>query len=133
MVCNVQTMEQSFGSKSYDIVKASLISREILLEELKKMSNAIGNTLEDLDCTDLTLGKYETIHPSKSGLSSCNKGKGTPTKCTSPQLTGILRDFLEVFFILPGNILLFCRIIVLIGCIVLLLVSEFRCYGWKHF
>ena len=127
MVCNVQTMEQSFGSKSYDIVKASLISREILLEELKKMSNAIGNTLEDLDCTDLTLGKYETIHPSKSGLSSCNK------KCTSPQLTGILRDFLEVFFILPENILLFRRIMVLIGCIGLLLISEFRCYGWKHF
>ena len=126
-------MEQSFGSKSYDIVKASLISREILLEELKKMSNAIGNTLEDLDCTDLTLGKYETIHPSKSGLSNCNKGKGTPTKCTSPQLTGILRDFLEVFFILPENILLFRRIMVLIGCIGLLFISEFRCYGWKHF
>jgi hypothetical protein len=132
MVCNVQPMEQSFGSKSYDIVKASLISREILLEELKKMSNAIGNTLEDLDGMDLTLGKYETIHPSKSGLSSCN-GKGTLTKCTTPQLTGILRDFLEVFLILPENILPFYRIFVLIERIVLLLVSEFWCYGWKHF
>ncbi|XP_025828190.1 protein FAM135B-like [Panicum hallii] len=99
---SLKPMEQSFGSKSYDIVKASLISREILLEELKKMSNAIGNTLEDLDGMDLTLGKYETIHPSKSGLSSCN-GKGTLTKCTTPQLTGILRDFLESSGVMVGN------------------------------
>ncbi|CAL4985765.1 unnamed protein product [Urochloa decumbens] len=95
--------EQIFGSKSYDIVKASLISREIILGELKKISNAIGNTLEDLDDTRLTLGKYETIiQPSKSGMSSCNKGQGTPRKCT-PQLTGILRDFLESSGVLVGN------------------------------
>jgi len=93
----MQPLEQSFGSKSYDIVKASLISREILLEEVKKISNAIGNTLEDLDHTDLTLGKYETIQQSKSGSPSYNNGEGTPTKC-SPQMTGILRDFLEVYF-----------------------------------
>ena len=96
----MQPLEQSFGSKSYDIVKASLISREILLEEVKKISNAIGNTLEDLDHTDLTLGKYETIQPSKSGSPSYNNGQGTPTK-RSPQMTGILRDFLEVHFTFP--------------------------------
>lgn len=106
MVYNMQSMEQSFGSKSYDIVKASLISREILLEGVKKISNAIGNALEDLDGTDLTLGKYETIQPSKSGLSTCSKGKCTPTKCTTPQLTSILRDFLEVCFILLEKCLL---------------------------
>ena len=95
----MQPLEQSFGSKSYDIVKASLISREILLEEVKKISNAIGNTLEDLDHTDLTLGKYETIQQSKSGSPSYNNGQGTPTKC-SPQMT-VLRDFLEVHFTFP--------------------------------
>jgi len=94
----MQPQEQSFGSKSYDIVKASLISREILLEEVKKISNAIGNTIEDLDRTDLTLGKYETIQQSKSGLPSYNNGQGTPT--CSPQMT-VLRDFLEVYFIFP--------------------------------
>ncbi|OEL21806.1 Protein FAM135A [Dichanthelium oligosanthes] len=99
---SLKPMGQSVGTKAYDIVKASLISREILLEEVKKISNAIGNTLEDLYDTDLSLGKYETIQPSKSGLSSCNKGKGTPTKCT-PQLTGILRDFLESSGVVVGN------------------------------
>ena len=65
-VINMQPLEQSFGSKSYDIVKASLISREILLEEVKKISNAIGNTLDDLDHTDLSSGsmptKIEILH-----------------------------------------------------------------------
>ncbi|KAJ1274455.1 hypothetical protein BS78_05G062900 [Paspalum vaginatum] len=98
----LKRLEQYFGLKSYDIVKASLISRDILLEEMKKISNAIGNTLEDLDGTDLTLGKYEIIQPSKSGLPSYNKGQGTPTKCT-PQLTGILRDFLESSGVVVGN------------------------------
>ncbi|WVZ54319.1 hypothetical protein U9M48_005135 [Paspalum notatum var. saurae] len=98
----LKRLEQYFGSKSYDIVKASLISRDILLEEMKKISNAIGNTLEDLDGTDLTLGKYEIIQPSKSGLPSYNKGQVTPTNCT-PQLTGILRDFLESSGVVVGN------------------------------
>ncbi|XP_066334973.1 uncharacterized protein [Miscanthus floridulus] len=99
---SLKPLERSFGSKSYDIVKASLISREILLEEVKKISNAIGNTLEDLDHTDLTLGKYETIQPSKSGSPSYNNGQGTPTK-RSPQMTGILRDFLESSGVVVGS------------------------------
>ncbi|CAD6254640.1 unnamed protein product [Miscanthus lutarioriparius] len=98
---SLKPLEQSFGSKSYDIVKASLISREILLEEVKKISNAIGNTLEDLDHTDLTLGKYETIQQSKSGSPSYNNGQGTPTKC-SPQMT-VLRDFLESSGVVVGS------------------------------
>nr|CAB3489200.1 unnamed protein product [Digitaria exilis] len=81
-----EALEKNFGSMSYDIVKATLISREILLEEVKKISNAIGYTLKDLDDTDLTLGKYETILPPSR--------QGTPTKC-APQMVGILRDFLE--------------------------------------
>lgn len=105
-MCNMQPLGQSFGSKSYDIVKASLISREILLEQMKKISNAIGNTLEDLDHTDLTLGKYELIQPSKSSLPGKNKGQGAPTKST-PQMTGILREFLEVYFIFPEKFSIF--------------------------
>lgn len=102
----MQALEQNFGSKSYDIVKASLISREILLDEVKKISNAIGNTLKDLDDTDLTLGKYETILPPSR--------QSTPTKC-APQMAGILRDFLEVHF---SNLEMFPTVLktLLIGC-----------------
>ncbi|KAL5670092.1 hypothetical protein ACJX0J_022313, partial [Zea mays] len=99
---SLKPLEQSFGSKSYGIVKASLISREILLEEVKKISNAVGSTLEDLDRTDLTLGKYETVQPSKSASPSYSYGQGTPTKC-SPQMTGILRDFLESSGVVVGS------------------------------
>ncbi|KAL6870917.1 hypothetical protein ACP4OV_014765 [Aristida adscensionis] len=90
---SLKPLKQDLGSKSYNIVEALLISRKILLEEVKKISNVIGNTLEDLDDADLTLGKYETIQPSKSGLPNYSKGHATK-KCTR-QFTGILRDFLE--------------------------------------
>lgn len=93
-----QALEQGLGSMAYDIVKALLTSREMLLEEVKKISDAIGKTLEDLDDADLTLGKYESIHPSKSGLPNYSKGFPATTKCTG-QLTGILHDLLEVYFI----------------------------------
>jgi hypothetical protein len=127
----MQSLEQSFGSKSYDIVKASLISREILLEEVKKISNAIGYTLEDLDHTDLTLGKYETIQPSKSGSPSYNNGQGASTKC-SPQMTGILRDFLEVYFsFFQKKVFYFLEYLYWLMHISQL-VSEFWCCGWKH-
>lgn len=75
----------------------------MLLEEVKKISDAIGKTLEDLDDADLTLGKYESIHPSKSGLPNYSKGFPATTKCTG-QLTGILHDLLEVYFILNVKI-----------------------------
>ncbi|TVU26745.1 hypothetical protein EJB05_29305 [Eragrostis curvula] len=86
--------EQGLGLKAYDIVKALLFSRETLLQEVMKISNVIGITLEDLDDVDLTLGKYETVQPSKSGVTNYSKGHGAPTKYTR-QMTGILRDFLE--------------------------------------
>lgn len=102
MVSTMQQLrEQGVGSKSYDIVNALLISREMLLEELKKTSNAIGSTLPDLDDADLTLGKYETIQSSKSGFSNYSREYRAPTKFTR-QLTGSLRDFLEVCPIFNG-------------------------------
>ncbi|KAL6658353.1 hypothetical protein ACP70R_003939 [Stipagrostis hirtigluma subsp. patula] len=89
----LKPLEQGLGTKSFAIVKGLLISREILLEEVKKISNVIGNNLEDLDDADLTLGKYEIIQPSKSGLPDYSKGHCATTKCTR-QLS-MLRDFLE--------------------------------------
>lgn len=94
----LQVPDQGLGPTSYHIVKALLTSRQMLLEELKKISGAIGKTIEDLDVAELDLGKYESVNPSKSGLSNSSKvfpatGKGVG------QLAGILHDFLEVYFI----------------------------------
>jgi hypothetical protein len=103
----LQVPEQGLRPTSYHIVKALLTSRKMLLEELNKISGAIGKTVEDLDVADLNLGKYESFNPSKSWLPNSSKvfpetGKGVG------QLAGILHDFLEVCFILclrsPWNI-----------------------------
>jgi len=66
----------------------------MLLEELKKISDAIGKRIEDLDGADLDLGKYESVNPINSELSNSSKvfpatGKGVG------QLAGILHEFLE--------------------------------------
>ncbi|CAN6349060.1 unnamed protein product [Urochloa humidicola] len=91
---SLKVPDQGLGPTSYHIVKALLTSRKMLLEELKKISDAIGKRIEDLDVADLNLGKYEPVNPSNSGLSNSSKvfpatGKGVG------QLAGILHDFLE--------------------------------------
>uniref|UniRef100_A0A0E0BFS4 DUF676 domain-containing protein n=1 Tax=Oryza glumipatula TaxID=40148 RepID=A0A0E0BFS4_9ORYZ len=70
------------------------VHREILLEEVMKMSAGIGKTLEDLDDADLTLGKHEPIDSSKAGLPKYSKGLYIPTKCIG-HLTGVLHDLIE--------------------------------------
>ena len=99
MAFYLQVPDQGLGPTSYNIVKALLTSRKMLLEELNKISGAIGKIVEDLDVADLNLGKYESFNASKSGLPNSSKvfpatGKGVG------QLAGILHDFLEVCFIL---------------------------------
>ncbi|XP_066355513.1 uncharacterized protein [Miscanthus floridulus] len=91
---SLKVPDQGLGPTSYNIVKALLTSRKMLLEELNKISGAIGKTVEDLDVADLNLGKYESFNASKSGLPNSSKvflatGKGVG------QLAGILHDFLE--------------------------------------
>jgi hypothetical protein len=98
MTSNVQVPDQDLGPTSYSIVKALLTSRKMLLEELNKISDAIGKTGEDLDGADLNLGKSESVNPSKSRPPSSSKvfpgtGKGVG------HLAGILNDFLEVCFV----------------------------------
>uniref|UniRef100_A0A0D9XX67 DUF676 domain-containing protein n=1 Tax=Leersia perrieri TaxID=77586 RepID=A0A0D9XX67_9ORYZ len=86
--------DQGLGPTSHHIVKGLLTSREMLLEELKKISDAIGKTIEDLDVADLNLGKYEAVQPLKSGLPNSNKVFPATTKGVG-HLAGILHDFLE--------------------------------------
>ncbi|GJN13711.1 hypothetical protein PR202_gb00447 [Eleusine coracana subsp. coracana] len=86
--------DQGLGPTSYNIVKALLTSRKMLLEELNKVSDAIGKTVEDLDGADLNLGKYESVNPSKSGLPNSSKVFPATAKGVG-HLAGILHDFLE--------------------------------------
>lgn len=98
MAFNLQMPDQSLGPTSHHIIKALLTSREMLLEELKKISDAIGKTIEDLDGADLNLGKYESVHPPKPALPNSSKVFPATTKGVG-HLAGILHDFLEVCFI----------------------------------
>ncbi|KAJ6835198.1 protein FAM135B-like isoform X1 [Iris pallida] len=90
-----QILGQGFGSKAIELVKALLISREVLLEELEKISSAIGKTIDELYAVDLNLGRFELIGPSSrpdvpTASRSCSgKKKGVG------QLTGILQNVLE--------------------------------------
>ncbi|KAF7048282.1 hypothetical protein CFC21_057076 [Triticum aestivum] len=91
---SLKAFKQGSVSKSYDILKALLSSRELLLEEVKRISNGIGQTLEDLDGADLTLGKYESVHPTKSSFPNYTNGLPVIPKCIGQQF-GILQDLLE--------------------------------------
>ncbi|XP_015688852.1 uncharacterized protein LOC102699930 isoform X2 [Oryza brachyantha] len=86
--------EQGLCSKACYIIKALLTSREILLEEVMKMSAGIGKTLEDLDDADLTLVKHDSNDSSKAGLPKYSKGFSAPTKCIG-HLTGVLHNLIE--------------------------------------
>lgn len=86
--------DQGLRPTSHHIVKALLASREMLLEELKKISGAVGKTIEDLDDADLSLGKYESLQPSKPVHPDSGKVFPVTTKGVG-HLAGILHDFLE--------------------------------------
>jgi hypothetical protein len=95
----LQSFEQGSALKSYDIVKALLTSRELLLEEVKTISNAIGKNLEDVDGTDLTLGKYESVNATKSSFPNYTNGLPVIPKYIGRRI-GILQDLLEVLHFL---------------------------------
>uniref|UniRef100_A0A453HMF2 Uncharacterized protein n=1 Tax=Aegilops tauschii subsp. strangulata TaxID=200361 RepID=A0A453HMF2_AEGTS len=91
---SLKAFKQGSVSKLYDILKALLSSRELLLEEVKRISNGIGTALQDLDGADLTLGKYESVHPTKSSFPNYTNGLPVTPKCIGQQF-GILQDLLE--------------------------------------
>lgn len=95
----MQIPDQGLRPTAHHIVKALLASREMLLEELKKISYAVGKTIEDLDGVDLNLGKYESLQPSKTFQPDSGKVFPVTTKGVG-HLAGILHDFLEVSFII---------------------------------
>lgn len=95
----MQIPDQGLRPTSHHIIKALLASREMLLEELKKISGAVGKTIEDLDDADLSLGKYESLQSSKPVHPDSGKVFPVTTKGVG-HLAGILHDFLEVSFII---------------------------------
>ncbi|KAI4987702.1 hypothetical protein ZWY2020_028460, partial [Hordeum vulgare] len=86
--------DQGLRPTAHQIVKALLTSREMLLEELKKISGAVGKTIEDLDDADFSLGKYESLQSSKPVHPDSGKVFPVTTKGVG-HLAGILHDFLE--------------------------------------
>ncbi|KAM3273585.1 hypothetical protein ACQJBY_043034 [Aegilops geniculata] len=86
--------DQGLRPTAHHIIKALLASREMLLEELKKISGAVGKSIEGLDDADLSLGKYESLQPSKPVHPDSGKVFPVTTKGVG-HLAGILHDFLE--------------------------------------
>lgn len=88
-------MGQGWISKAIELVKLLLTSRELLLEGLRKISEAIDQTIEDLNNADLNLGRLESI--SSSTLDSSTSSLDiSGMKMGVGQLAGMLHNILEV-------------------------------------
>ncbi|KAJ3671410.1 hypothetical protein LUZ60_007489 [Juncus effusus] len=87
--------QQGWGNKAIETVKSLLASREILLEELRNISSALNQIVEELHDNDLSLGKYEAIVTSRAGMGLYNGGSSGSRKKGVGQLAGILHNFLE--------------------------------------
>ncbi|XP_073013960.1 uncharacterized protein [Typha latifolia] len=90
-----QILGQGLGSKAIELVKSLLASRIVLLEELQKISKAVGQTIDDLHSVDLNLGRFELIDSSmKVGLPNSNMGSSGKTMGVG-RLAGISQNVLE--------------------------------------
>lgn len=94
----LQILNQGLGSKAIEIINSLLASRGILLAELQKISEAIGQTIDELQDADLNLGRFELINSSlKPRLPGSSAGSSNK-KMGVGQLAGILQNILEVLF-----------------------------------
>lgn len=88
-----QLLQQGIGSRAIELIKALLMSREFLLEDLRKISQAIDQTIEDISDADLNLDGFKFMGASlrydnpSGGRLSGKKGVG--------QLVGMLENILE--------------------------------------
>ncbi|XP_008781421.1 uncharacterized protein LOC103701215 isoform X2 [Phoenix dactylifera] len=89
-----QILGQGWISKAIELVKLLLASRELLLEELQKISKAIDQTIEDLNNADLDLGRFESISSSTPD-SSTSSLDISGMKMGVGQLVGMLHNILE--------------------------------------
>ncbi|XP_010930973.1 uncharacterized protein [Elaeis guineensis] len=89
-----QILGQGWISKAIELVKLLLASRELLLEELRRISKAIDQTVEDLNNADLNLGRFESISSSTPD-SSTSSLDIAGMKMGVGQLVGMLHNILE--------------------------------------
>lgn len=90
------------GSKLIELVKSLCASQEILLMELQKMSNSIGEKVDDLIDADINLGKFELISSSiKPEISTANGGVSA-IKTGADQWSSVF----QIFEVLLANLVL---------------------------
>ncbi|KAG1369804.1 putative protein FAM135B [Cocos nucifera] len=89
-----QILGQGWIAKAIELVKLLLASRELLLEELRRISKAIDQTIEDLNNADLNLGRFESISSSTPDSSTSNLDI-SGMKMGVGQLVGMLHNILE--------------------------------------
>ncbi|THU63504.1 hypothetical protein C4D60_Mb01t16490 [Musa balbisiana] len=90
-----QILGQVWSPKAIEIVKSLFVSREILMEEIRNLSKAIGQKIDDLHNADLNLGRFEFIGSSlRTDLSTANTGISGSSMGVG-HLAGMLQNILE--------------------------------------
>ncbi|URE28170.1 serine esterase family protein [Musa troglodytarum] len=90
-----QLVGQGWSSKAVEIIKSLLVSRELLLEEIKNLSKALGQSIDDLQFADLNLGRFEFIDSSLSNDLSTANSVISGSKVGVGHLAGMLQNILE--------------------------------------
>lgn len=81
------------NSREIELVKSLLISREILVVELQKISSVIDQKIDDLTEADLNFGIFGLSDSTLSDISGVSSGG----KMGVGQLAGIFQGIVEVF------------------------------------
>ncbi|KAG0486944.1 hypothetical protein HPP92_009039 [Vanilla planifolia] len=87
-----QLLSQGINSKAIELVKSLLISREILVEELQKISKLIEQNIDDLSEADLNIGRFGVSSTSLSSETSPVSKRGS---LGVEQLAGVLQNIVE--------------------------------------
>ncbi|KAK8967313.1 hypothetical protein KSP40_PGU010399 [Platanthera guangdongensis] len=69
-----QLLGRGIISRAIELVKSLLISREILIDELQKMSSVVNLKIDDLTEDDLNFGRFGLSRSSLSDVSGVNSG-----------------------------------------------------------
>lgn len=97
-VSYAQVLGQEIGLRAIELIKALLVSRELLLEELEKISQAIDRKIDDLAAADLDLANFGLTSSSlRSDLTTA--GRNTSGKKGVGRLAAMLGNILEVLML----------------------------------
>ncbi|KAK1323856.1 hypothetical protein QJS10_CPA02g00461 [Acorus calamus] len=82
-------------SKAIGIVKSLIASRDVLCEELQKLSKVLNKNIEDLSDTDLNLGGKKSVGSSLMPILSTSDAGASGTRMVERQLPGDSQNGLE--------------------------------------